>query len=351
MTLRLLIIGNGMAATRLVEKLSESAADRYAITMIGDEPGHAYNRIQLSPVLGAEKAFSDTVLHDAQWYKARGIRVLTGETVTQVDLSARRVITTQRELTWDELVFATGSTPFIPPVPGHDLPHVHGFRRISDVQAILAGRGPVVVLGGGVLGVEAAAALRCHGDNVTLVNRGEWLMEQQLDAQAGGLLAAHLRERGIDCELSVSIRCITPDSVTLTNGRVLAAGRVAGLSCIGLASGAFYFGWVFFLQDYPRGGNPLAAALLLLLYVPAVCALGLVIGCWVRDRERALQVLKGELPFDERTMVDDGHGAPESALDAHEAELRGSDLPELPEDGRGPSPVSDTVRQPESARR
>jgi nitrite reductase (NADH) large subunit len=89
-------------------------------------------------------------------------------------------------LTWDELVFATGSTPFIPPVPGHDLPHVHGFRRISDVQAILAGSGPVVVLGGGVLGVEAAAALRRHGDNVTLVNRGEWLMEQQLDAQAGG---------------------------------------------------------------------------------------------------------------------------------------------------------------------
>ncbi|TCW48239.1 nitrite reductase (NADH) large subunit [Phytobacter diazotrophicus] len=226
MTLRLLIIGNGMAATHLVEKLSESAADRYAITMIGDEPGHAYNRIQLSPVLGAEKAFSDTVLHDAQWYKARGIRVLTGETVTQVDVSARRVITTQRELTWDELVFATGSTPFIPPVPGHDLPHVHGFRRISDVQAILAGSGPVVVLGGGVLGVEAAAGLRRHGDNVTLVNRGEWLMEQQLDAQAGGLLAAHLRERGIDCELSASIRCITPDSVTLTNGRVLSAGRV-----------------------------------------------------------------------------------------------------------------------------
>jgi nitrite reductase (NADH) large subunit len=226
MTTRLVIIGNGMAATRLVEKLTESGNGRFAITLVGDEPEHAYNRIQLSPVLSGEKPFADTVLHDAHWYAARHITVLRGERVHDVDLTARQVRTAKRLLDWDELVFATGSVPFVPTVPGHDLPHVKTFRTLDDVNAILAGNGPVVVLGGGVLGVEAAAALRHRGDAVTLINRSEWLMEQQLDEQAGTLLADHLNARGIACELSAGIGEITSTHVTLTTGRVIPAMRV-----------------------------------------------------------------------------------------------------------------------------
>ncbi len=226
MTTRLVIIGNGMAATRLVETLTASGNGRFAITIIGDEPTHAYNRIQLSPVLSGEKAFADTLLHDAQWYAERNITVLRAERVCDVDLTARQLRTNARLLDWDELVFATGSVPFMPPVPGHDLPHVKAFRTQDDVNAILAGSGPAVVLGGGVLGVEAAAALARRGDNVTLVNRSAWLMEQQLDAQAGALLAEQLYSRGITCALSAGIRAIGESHVTLTSGEVIPASRV-----------------------------------------------------------------------------------------------------------------------------
>ncbi len=226
MTTRLVIIGNGMAATRLVERLTQSGSRRFAITLIGDEPTQAYNRIQLSPVLSGEKAFADTVLHTDEWYAERHITVLRGERVSDVDLSARQLRTDCRLLAWDELVFATGSVPFVPPIPGHDLPHVTSFRTLADVNAILAGCGPVVVLGGGVLGVEAAAALRRNSDSVTLVNRAGWLMEQQLDPQAGALLATHLTARGIDCVLSAGISAINKNSVTLTTGRVVSATRV-----------------------------------------------------------------------------------------------------------------------------
>lgn len=226
MTQRLVIIGNGMAATRLVEALLAQAPQAFTITVVGEEPQHAYNRIQLSPVLGGEKRFAQTLLHPPEWYQRHGVTVLTGEAVIAVDAIARTATTTGLTLAWDALVFATGSVPFIPPIPGADLPHVHAFRTINDVDSILHGCGPVAVLGGGVLGVEAAAALRLKGDNVTLIHRGNRFMEQQLDEQAGELLAEHLAARGIDCVLSSGIDRITPDDVTLTNGCVLSATRV-----------------------------------------------------------------------------------------------------------------------------
>ncbi|MGK9174314.1 nitrite reductase large subunit NirB [Yokenella regensburgei] len=226
MTTRLIIIGNGMAATRLVEKLTAAGNGRFAITLIGDEPAPAYNRIQLSPVLSGEKAFADTVLHDERWYSTRNITVLRGERAGEVDLIKRQVRTDRRLLKWDELVFATGSVPFVPPLAGHDLPHVRPFRTLDDVTAILAGHGPVVVLGGGVLGVEAAAALRHRGDNVTLVSRADWLMEQQLDEQAASVLAGLLTRRGIVCEFSTGISEITATHVALTSGRVIPTTRV-----------------------------------------------------------------------------------------------------------------------------
>ena len=226
MAQRLAIIGNGMAAVRLVEQLTERAPGRYAITLIGEEPTRAYNRILLSPVLGGEKTAQAAELHDAGWYEARGVELLTGERVEEVDIASGWLRTSARMLSWDELVFATGSAPFIPPVDGHDQPHVRGFRTLADVEAILAMSGPAVVLGGGLLGVEAAAALKNQGAQVTLVHRHPWLMEQQLDEQAGALLAAHLRERGIDCRLASGIAHIGAQSVTLVDGNLIAAGRV-----------------------------------------------------------------------------------------------------------------------------
>ena len=223
---QLVIIGNGMAATRLAETLVAADASAYAITLIGDEPYPAYNRIQLSPVLGGEKDFAHTLLHPAQWYIDHGITLCCGETALAVDTSARRVRTTHRELAWDELVFACGSAAFLPPLPGIDLPHVFSFRTIKDVDAILAQPGDAAVIGGGVLGVEAAAALRRLGDNVTLIHRSDRLMEQQLDVQAGALLAQRLAERGIGCELNANIQRITPQAVQLSDGREIPTARV-----------------------------------------------------------------------------------------------------------------------------
>ncbi|MGC0022301.1 NAD(P)/FAD-dependent oxidoreductase, partial [Enterobacter asburiae] len=224
--MRLVIIGNGMAATRLIASLTGRAADRFAITVIGDEPEHAYNRIQLSPVLGGEKTAAGISLQNDDWYQERGVTVLRGEKALAVNVDAREVQTTARTLGWDALVFATGSTPFVPPIRGCDAPHVFTFRTLADTRAIQAIAGPAVVLGGGVLGVEAAAALARSGDEVTLVHRGPWLMEQQLDRQAGMLLEEALAARGVRCELASGIAAIDGNSVTLLNGRRIAAARV-----------------------------------------------------------------------------------------------------------------------------
>ncbi|MCK6741126.1 nitrite reductase large subunit NirB [Enterobacter cloacae] len=224
--MRLVIIGNGMAATRLIASLTGRAPGRFAITVLGEESEHAYNRIQLSPVLGGEKRPEQIRLQDDDWYRERGVTVLRGQKVLAVDVVKREIRTAQTTLGWDELVFATGSIPFVPPIPGGDAPHVFTFRRLEDTRAIAQIPGPAVVLGGGVLGVETAAALAQACDNVTLVHRGPWLMEQQLDRQAGLLLEAALAERGVRCELSSGIAAIAPDSVTLLNGRQVSAARV-----------------------------------------------------------------------------------------------------------------------------
>ncbi|MDA2943270.1 nitrite reductase large subunit NirB [Enterobacter cloacae] len=224
--MRLVIIGNGMAATRLISSLTGRVPGRFAITVLGEEPEHAYNRIQLSPVLGGEKRPEQIRLQDDAWYRERGVTVLRGQKVLAVDVVKREIRTAQTTLAWDELVFATGSIPFVPPIPGCDAPHVFTFRRLEDTRAIAQIPGPAVVFGGGVLGVETAAALAQTCDNVTLLHRGPWLMEQQLDRQAGLLLEAALAERGVRCELSSGIAAIAPDSVTLLNGRQVSAARV-----------------------------------------------------------------------------------------------------------------------------
>ena len=223
---QLLVIGNGMAGMRMVESLLQRAPGRYAITVIGREPQVNYNRIMLSPVLSGEKPFADTVIHSRQWYARHQVQLLTGEPVLQVDLARKSIMTAQRSLRWDRLVFATGSQPLMPAIPGITQPQVLGFRTLQDVERMQTASGPVVVLGGGLLGVEAAAALRQRGRDVNLLHRNAWLLDRQLDATAGALLAEILTGRGIRCETNVSLAAIHRDTVTLTDGRELTAQQV-----------------------------------------------------------------------------------------------------------------------------
>lgn len=132
---RLVIIGNGMAATRLAEKLAARAQGRFIITLIGDEPQPAYNRIQLSPVLGGEKRRRNQLL-PTEWYAQHGVRARLGEAVSEVDVAGRRLRVGGDWLEWDELVFATGSQPFIPSLPGIERPQVFAFRTTADVKDI-----------------------------------------------------------------------------------------------------------------------------------------------------------------------------------------------------------------------
>ncbi|MFS2223777.1 nitrite reductase large subunit NirB [Pantoea sp. B65] len=222
----LLVVGNGMAGMRMVETLLQLAPERYRITVIGREALGNYNRIMLSPVLSGEKPFAATLLHTPQWYADHGVTLLMGEAVQSVDIARRQLVTTRRRLHWQRLVFATGSTPLMPSIAGINAPHVSGFRTQADVEQILSSHGPVVVLGGGVLGIEAAAALRLRGREVALVHRQPWLLDRQLDAQAGTLLLDSLQQRGIRCWLGQQISAIHGDSVTLSTGRQLPAQRV-----------------------------------------------------------------------------------------------------------------------------
>ncbi|MGC0941750.1 nitrite reductase large subunit NirB [Pantoea agglomerans] len=223
---RLLVIGNGMAGMQMVESLLQRAPQRYAITVIGREPHGNYNRVLLSPVLAGETPFSETLIHDRDWYERHGVTLLSGETVLQVDLAARTVQTDYRQLRWDRLVFATGSQPRLPAIPGINADCVLGFRSIADVRQLLTGQGPVVVLGGGFLGIEAAAALCARGRVVTLVHHKPWLLDRQLDAKAGELLLTSLQQRGIRCVLNSGLTAIDEAGVTLTSGRHCAATQV-----------------------------------------------------------------------------------------------------------------------------
>ncbi|AWK84905.1 nitrite reductase large subunit NirB [Azospirillum thermophilum] len=198
---RLIVVGNGMAGIRTVEELLARAPDRYDITVFGAEPHPNYNRIMLSPVLAGEKSFEQIILNDRAWYEANGITLLTGEPVEAIDRAARTVTSLSgRTLGYDRLLLATGSMPFIIPVPGATLPGVIGFRDLADVETMLeaaAKGGRAVVIGGGLLGLEAANGLALKGMDVTVVHLMPTLMERQLDPSAGTLLQRELEARGI----------------------------------------------------------------------------------------------------------------------------------------------------------
>ena len=230
----LVIVGNGMAAARLVDELSKAALGRYAIAVIGDEPRLAYNRVLLSSVLAGETASHDIELRPAAWWRDRGVTVKYGCRATEIDVGRRELkIAGEESLHFSKLVLTTGSSALRLGVPGADLAGVHTFRDTRDVDLLLAlaaQKKRVVVVGGGLLGLEAAYGLAKAGAAVTLVHLMDRLMERQLDAPAAELLKSLVERKGIEVLLNANTarihgeRCV--EGVELVDGRRLDADAV-----------------------------------------------------------------------------------------------------------------------------
>ena len=231
---RLVVIGNGMAPGRMLERLFAAAPGAFAVTILNAEPRVNYDRIMLSPVLSGEKSFADIVIHDDDWYARHGVTLKKGCKAVSIDREAKTVAGEDGSVVeYDRLVIATGSSPFIIPVPGKDLPGVVSYRDLDDVEKMLAAaqcKKHAVGIGGGLLGLEAAAGLNRQGMTVSVVHLMPTLMERQLDPAAGGLLAEALTARGIEIVTGANTRAILGDShvtgVELADGRVLPADLV-----------------------------------------------------------------------------------------------------------------------------
>ncbi|TPM00751.1 nitrite reductase large subunit NirB [Mesorhizobium sp. B2-3-10] len=229
MTEKLVIIGNGMAPGRMLEHLLEQAPGRYAVTIFNAEPRVNYDRIMLSPVLSGEKAYEEIIIHGDGWYIANDITLYKGHKIMAIDRQAKTV-TSDHGVTepYDKLVIATGSVPFIIPVPGHNLPGVLTYRDLDDVQAMMLAaqsRAKAVVIGGGLLGLEAAAGLNAQGMDVTVLHVMPTLMERQLDPAAGYLLQRAVEQRGIKVVTKANTQAITGNGkverVELADGTII----------------------------------------------------------------------------------------------------------------------------------
>lgn len=213
----LVVIGNGMAGMKTVEELIASAADQYNITVFGAEPYGNYNRIMLSPVLCGEKTIKDIMINDRQWYQDHQITLHAGEDKTVIEINrAKKVVIAKdgTQVPYDRLLVATGSKPFILPIPGHDLAGVIAFRDIYDVNKMLKyseQKKYAVVLGGGLLGLEAANGLRQRGMHVTVVHNTEVLLNRQLDKTAGQLLQLELEKRGVHFNMPAQTQSLVDD--------------------------------------------------------------------------------------------------------------------------------------------
>lgn len=240
-TEHLVIVGNGMAGHRLVEALLRRPGRPARITVIGDEATPAYNRILLSPWLAGEVEREALSLREAEWYAEQGIELVLGERVATLDREAKRLTTDAgRVLGYHRLVLATGSRPTMPAVPGVELSGVHGFRNLGDAEALagVAERGGrVVVIGGGLLGLEAAEGMRRRGARVGVVQRAERLMNRQLDATAAGLLEAELARRGLAIHTDARLAAVEGDPQGRVAGVRLADGRRLTADCVVVAAG------------------------------------------------------------------------------------------------------------------
>jgi nitrite reductase (NADH) large subunit len=230
----LVVVGNGMAAARLVEELAKLALGRYAIAVIGDEPRLAYNRVLLSSVLAGETASHDIELKPANWWRDRGVTLQYGCVATEIDVGRRELkIANEESIAFSRLVLATGSTPLRLNVPGADLAGVHTFRDSRDVDLLLAlaaRKKRVVVVGGGLLGLEAAYGLAKAGTAVTLIHLMDRLMERQLDAPAAELLKSLVERKGIKVLLNANTAGLhgerRVEGIELADGRRIDADAV-----------------------------------------------------------------------------------------------------------------------------
>jgi nitrite reductase (NADH) large subunit len=231
---RLVVIGNGMAGMRAVEELLKLAPDLYDVAVFGDEPRVNYNRILLSPVLAGEKKFDDIVLNSAEWYAENNITLHAGKRVARIDRRNRKVIAEDGTVAdYDRLLLATGSNPVVLPLPGIKLPGVMTFRSMEDVDGMFAAAkmgGDAVVIGGGLLGLEAANGLVKQGMKVTVIHLMDTLMERQLDATAGRMLRTTLESRGLSFKMPAQTEAILGtdrvEGVRLKTGEVIPASLV-----------------------------------------------------------------------------------------------------------------------------
>ncbi|MFL5201682.1 MAG: nitrite reductase large subunit NirB [Microvirga sp.] len=231
---KLVVIGNGMAAGRALEELFERAPGAYEVTIFGAEPRVNYNRIMLSPVLSGEKAYEDILIHDDAWYETHGITLHRGKQVVEIDRAARRVIAADGTAAdYDQLIVATGSMPFVVPIPGATLPGVVTYRDLDDVNKMLEAAqkgGHAIVIGGGLLGLEAAAGLKAQGMEVTVLHLMPTLMERQLDPSSGYLLQKAFEDRGIAVRCKANTHAILGEThvtgVRLDDGTELPADIV-----------------------------------------------------------------------------------------------------------------------------
>jgi nitrite reductase (NADH) large subunit len=202
---KLVVVGNGMAGIRTLEELLVIAPDMYDITVFGNEPHPNYNRILLSPVLAGEQDFKDIVLNPVSWYQEAGIDLRMGCAISKIDRVRRAVMAEDGSSTpYDRLLLATGSTPVILPIPGKDLKGVISYRDIGDTETMIDTarlKRHAVVIGGGLLGLEAANGLSARGMDVSVVHIADWLLERQLDTAAGKLLQHSLEARGLRFQL------------------------------------------------------------------------------------------------------------------------------------------------------
>jgi nitrite reductase (NADH) large subunit len=230
----LVIVGNGMAAARLVDELTKSALGRYAIAVIGDEPRLAYNRVLLSSVLAGETSSEDIELKSAAWWRDRGVTLKYGCLTTEIDVGRREIkFANDESVAFSKLVLATGSSPLRLNVPGADLAGVHTFRDSRDVDRLLslaAKKRRAVVVGGGLLGLEAAYGLAKAGAPVTLIHLMDRLMERQLDAPAAALLKSLVERKGIKILLNANTAWLhgegRVEGIELTDGRMIEADAV-----------------------------------------------------------------------------------------------------------------------------
>ncbi|WP_285491132.1 nitrite reductase large subunit NirB [Staphylococcus haemolyticus] len=226
---KLVMIGNGMAGLRTIEEILERSDSQFDITIIGKEPYPNYNRIMLSNILQKKMTVEETIMNPYEWYEENNIQLIVNDPVETVNRSAQTVTTSKGvEVNYDICIFATGSSAFVLPIPGSDLPSVIGWRTIEDTERMIEiakTKKKAVVIGGGLLGLECARGLMDQGMEVTVLHLAEWLMEMQLDRKAGGMLKADLERQGMNIELQANSKEIIGkddvEAIKLADGRII----------------------------------------------------------------------------------------------------------------------------------